>query len=79
MSREVLTLLLAIKKPSVYLPDGMVSLEVRVDQYLRRLAEAGIIAPALRDAALRVHLTLRQDLRPGTIMFTDRKAVDAVR
>ena len=77
--REVLTLLLAIKKPSVYLPAGVPSLNTRVDRYLRTLADAGVVSPALRDEALRVRVTPRHEIPPQAVPFVDRKAVDAVR
>jgi membrane peptidoglycan carboxypeptidase len=77
--REVLTLLLAIKKPSVYLPAGVPSLDARVNGYLRTLADAGVVSPALRDDALRVRVPPRHQVQPQAVPFVDRKAADAVR
>jgi len=52
--RRLLSLFLAQRRPSHYLRAGREDLRVLADGYLRRLAEAGVIAPALRDAALAV-------------------------
>jgi membrane peptidoglycan carboxypeptidase len=50
--RQALSLLLAIKKPSKFLLEDRAGLAVRVDNFLRMLAAAGVIGPRLRDAAL---------------------------
>jgi membrane peptidoglycan carboxypeptidase len=59
--RQVLTLLLAHRRPSYLLlqPDGRDELRTLTDQHLRRIAREGIISAELRDAALAVDLTLR--------------------
>ena len=80
--RQVLSLMLAHRRPSYFLlqPAGHDALRARTDQHLRLLARAGIISPELRDAALTVDLTLRHrapDLpRPS---FVARKGANAVR
>ncbi len=78
--RQVLSLLLAIRQPSTLLGGDRAALSARVDAYLRLLANAGIIAPALRDAALRVSLDYR-GAPPETapVSFGERKAADAIR
>jgi len=50
--RQVLTLLIAQRRPSEYLLSGRDSLQRLVESYLRLLAEAGVIDTALRDAAI---------------------------
>jgi membrane peptidoglycan carboxypeptidase len=50
--REALSLLLAVKRPGRFLMEDRLALAVRVDNYLRLLAEEGVIGPRLRDAAL---------------------------
>ncbi len=57
--RQVLTLLMALKKPSAFLTQNRRALDARVDAYLSLLAEEGIIDPALRDAALRISAGFR--------------------
>jgi len=77
--REVLMLLLAIKKPSVYLSAGTDLLDRRVDGYLGTLAELGVISPALREATLRVRVKPRRQVPVPPVPFIERKAADAVR
>jgi len=50
--RQVLSLLLATRRPSDYLRGRPEALEVLADRHLRLLAEESVISPALRDAAL---------------------------
>ena len=50
--RQALSLLIAQRRPSEYLIASRESLQRLVDAYLRLLAAAGVISPALRDAAL---------------------------
>ena len=50
--KEVLSLLIAQRRPSYYLNAGREDLERLTDSYLRALASAGVIDPAMRDAAL---------------------------
>jgi membrane peptidoglycan carboxypeptidase len=50
--RQVLSLLLATRRPSDYLRARPEALEALADRHLRLLAEEGVIPPALRDAAL---------------------------
>jgi membrane peptidoglycan carboxypeptidase len=78
--RQVLSLLLAVRKPSNYLLRDRQGLDARVDGYIRLLAEEGVIGPRLRDAALLVHPIARYRL-PNTAPpgFAGRKASDSVR
>jgi membrane peptidoglycan carboxypeptidase len=78
--KEVLSLLIAQRRPSYYLNAGREDLERLTDSYLRALASAGVIDPAMRDAALARPLVFT----PGppalsARSFVERKAVDAVR
>jgi len=80
--RQVLTLLLAHRRPSYLLlqPQGRDELRKLTDQHLRRVAREGIISAQLRDAALAVDLTLRSRAPDvPRISFIARKGADAVR
>ena len=59
--RQVLSLLIAQRRPSYFLGSGRRHLVALTDSHLRLLANAGIIPPALRDAALRITLSFRDD------------------
>jgi membrane peptidoglycan carboxypeptidase len=76
--RQVLSLLLAIKKPSTYLRDPD-SLDTRVGGYLGALTKEGIVPPALGEAARRVQAAPRRQVPLPTVPFAERKAVDRVR
>jgi len=78
--KEALGLLLAQRRPAFYLNAGREDLELLADAYLPALARAGVISPALRDAALKERLQFAPwvpVLASGS--FVERKAVDAVR
>jgi membrane peptidoglycan carboxypeptidase len=80
--RQVLTLLLAHRRPSYLLlqPDGRDELRKLTDQHLRRIAREGIISAELRDAALAVDLALRSRAPDAPrVSFIERKGADAVR
>jgi len=80
--RQVLTLLLAHRRPSYLLlqPDGRDELRKLTDQHLRRITREGIIPAELRDAALAVDLALRSRAPAGPrVSFIERKGADAVR
>jgi len=59
--RQVLSLLLAGRRPSYYLNANRPALGLLTDRYLRLLGDAGVIDPALRDAALAARLEFRAD------------------
>ena len=78
--KQALSLMIAQRRPSYYLNEGERDLQRLTDSYLRLLAGAGIITPALRDAALPLSLKLQSQVvaaRPAS--FVDRKAATAVR
>jgi membrane peptidoglycan carboxypeptidase len=78
--KEVLSLLIAQRRPSYYLNAGREDLERLTDSYLRALASAGVINPAMRDAALAQPLVFTPGPpEPSARSFVERKAVDAVR
>ena len=81
--KQVLSLLIAIRRPSYFLgggENGSKSLAALTDSHLRVLAEAGVIPAALRDAALplAVHRHL-QPVAPRRLSFSERKAATALR
>lgn len=79
--KQALSLMVAQRRPSHYLGgDGEKRLQELTNSHLRLLAEASVITPALRDAAL--PLVLHQLSRPPIeppVSFVDRKAATAVR
>ena len=78
--RQVLSLLLAIKKPSFYLQQDWRSLNTRVDAYLRLFSQAGVISPALRDAALNARpRLLKQAPAAAPFDFMENKAGNSIR
>lgn len=78
--KQALSLMVAQRRPSYYLAEGEPALRQLTDSYLRVMAEAGVIAPTLRDAALPLPLKLQTQFAvagPGS--FIERKATNAVR
>ncbi|MES2261291.1 MAG: transglycosylase domain-containing protein [Pseudomonadota bacterium] len=80
--KEALSLLIAQRRPSHYLGEGTADLEELANSHLRLVAQAGIITPALRDAALkeRLHPAAGSGVAAAPAMsFVTRKASNAVR
>ena len=78
--KEALGLLIAQRRPSYYLNAGRKDLDRLADGYLRALAAASVIDPALRDAATKAALAFTpRPPAPATGSFVERKAVDAAR
>ncbi len=78
--KQALSLMVAQRRPSYYLGEGEASLAQLTDSYLRLMADAGVITPALRDAALPVKLKLQERAPPQPrLSFVERKAATAVR
>ena len=80
--KEALSLMIAQRRPSYYLGDGEADLETLANAHLRLLAQAGVITPQLRDAALAVklHPALGSGVQAAPAMaFVTRKAANAVR
>lgn len=78
--RQVLSLLISQRRPSHYLGAGREQLAALTDSYLRLLANAGILSPALRDAALGTQLSYRDESAlPAAPEIRAWKASNAVR
>ena len=78
--KQVLSLLLAQRRPSYYLTVDRQALDGLTDRHLRALGAAGVIDPALRDAALQSELKFRAEPpAPLPVAFAGRKAIDAIR
>ncbi|WEF35936.1 transglycosylase domain-containing protein [Pseudoduganella chitinolytica] len=80
--KEALSLLIAQRRPSYYLGAGGEDLEILANSHLRLLAQAGIITPALRDAALKekLHPAQGNGLQSAPpLNYVTKKASNAVR
>ncbi|MBI4291998.1 MAG: transglycosylase domain-containing protein [Betaproteobacteria bacterium] len=78
--KEVLSLIVAQRRPSGLLLDSTERLERLTDSYLRLLSSDGGIPEALRDEALRARLMPARRARESeTVSFVERKAVNDVR
>jgi len=78
--RQVLSLLIAQRRPSYFLVTGRYHLADLTDSYLRVLAETGIVTPALRDAALKARAQFREDSAAAIgIQVKSWKGANAVR
>lgn len=80
--KQALSLMIAQRRPAHYLGAGDEDLEQLTNTHLRVLAQAGVITPALRDAALKVRLapsTGSGVTPPAANTFVTRKAANAVR
>lgn len=78
--KHVLSLMIAQRRPSAYLMKERKALEELTNSHLRVLAQAGVITPAVRDAALKVPLQfLTRAVPEETGDFLSRKAASAVR
>ena len=78
--KQALSLMIAQRRPAQYLLGNSERLARLTDSYLRLMADAGVVAPALRDAALRSPLRLQVDAPPAPRPdYVQRKAVSATR
>jgi membrane peptidoglycan carboxypeptidase len=80
--KEALSLMIAQRRPAYYLGAGEKDLEELTNSHLRVLAQAGVISPQLRDAAIGVtlHPALGSGVAPPPAnTFVTRKAANAVR
>lgn len=57
--RQILSLLLAQRRPAYYLDEGHTDLQKLAESYLRLLASEGVISTALRDVALQQPVAVR--------------------
>ena len=69
--RQVLSLLIAHRRPSYYLTHGREQLSTLTDSYLRLLAQDGLINLPLRDAALAQRLTFRDFQKNSAVTIID--------
>jgi len=78
--KHALALLVAVRAPTTYLAKSRDALEEKVDQYIRLLANAGVIDPDLAEAAAATPLVF---LARGPVIppppFTEEKATNAIR
>lgn len=78
--RQVVALMIAQRRPSYYLFRGRDDLNTLTDSYLRLQAQAGIISPALRDAALAQRLAFRNFREdPATVFIDGNKTLQVTR
>jgi membrane peptidoglycan carboxypeptidase len=78
--KQSLSLLISQRRPSHYFDTDEAELEQLTDSHLRLLGSAGVITPALRDAALKVKLNRRAKPVPtAAVSFVTQKAANAVR
>jgi membrane peptidoglycan carboxypeptidase len=78
--REVLSLIVAQRRPSDLLLESTERLDRLTDSYLRLLSSDGGIPDALRDDALRIRLAPGHKARESdAISFVERKAVNDIR
>lgn len=80
--KQVLSLLIAQRRPSHYLGDGDEDLEQLTNSHLRLLAQAGVISAKLRDVAIAQKLAPIDEAGARfapTTSFVTRKASNAVR
>ena len=78
--RQMLSLMIAQRRPSYYLLQGHADLEELTDSHIRLLARAGIIDAALRDQALNERLTfVRLQPNKDKDEADSRKGINAAR
>ncbi|SDH47505.1 transglycosylase domain-containing protein [Pseudomonas panipatensis] len=78
--RQVVSLMIAHRRPSYYLARGRKPLSELTDSYLRLLAQNGIIGEALRDAALSQRLVFRDPQSQPTVQpLENNKGVSLAR
>ena len=78
--KQVLSLLLAQRRPSYYLVEARPALVALTNSYLRSLTTAGVIDTELRDSALHAELKFRAEApRPARVSFVERKAATTIR
>lgn len=78
--RQVLSLFLALRRPSTELARPASALNAQTDRYLQALSKAGVISNLLRDAALRNWSQIKPaNTASSELTFVARKSADAVR
>ncbi|MDO8769093.1 MAG: transglycosylase domain-containing protein [Burkholderiaceae bacterium] len=78
--KQALSLMISQRRPSYYFDADEAELEQLTDSHLNLLSSAGVITPALHDAALKVKLNRRASRVPAAaVSFVSQKAANAVR
>ena len=78
--KQALSLLISQRRPSYYFDAEESELEQLTNSHLRLLGSAGVISPALRDAALSAKLSRRASRVPAAeVSFVTQKAANSVR
>ncbi len=79
--KRALSLLVAARRPSYYLGQSPAALEALTNSYLRVLAGAGVISPALRDAAVEQPLVAldHQERQVAATNYVEQKDVNLTR
>lgn len=78
--KHVLGLLISQRKPSYYLLSGRDQLNTAADSHLRLLADAKVITPAFRDAAIHQKITFKRNTKPSKNgHFVENKAANSLR
>ena len=80
--KHALSLLVAARRPSYYLGQSPAALEALTNSYLRVLASAGVISPALRDAAVEQRLSMlarHEDRQVAATNFVEQKDINLAR
>lgn len=78
--KEVLSLMIAERRPAYYLLQNHADLEAMADTNLRLLAKAGVISPEMENAALNTRLQYRpKSPSPAPVNYVGQKASNAIR
>lgn len=78
--KHVLGLLISQRKPSYYLLNGRQQLNAVADSHLRLLADAKVITPAFRDAAIRERIAFHSNgKKKNDGQFVENKAANSLR
>ncbi|WP_310734501.1 transglycosylase domain-containing protein [Azohydromonas caseinilytica] len=78
--KQALSLMISQRRPSHYLAEADPGLNELTNSYLRLMGDAGLVSPALRDAALPLTLELQPQVAARAQQsFIERKAATAVR
>jgi membrane peptidoglycan carboxypeptidase len=80
--KRALSLLVAARRPSYYLGQSPAALEALTNSYIRVLAGAGVISPALRDAAVEQPLAMlgrHEDRQLAATNYVEQKDINLAR
>lgn len=78
--KQALALIMATRRPTLYLQQNHEELENRLESYLGLLTEQGIISDRLAQAVRKAPLRFRKEApKREAVQFTDHKATNAIR